>query len=70
MSCPNPTQPVNQLKGDIIVGGHKFVVLSREDNSIIVSSKATGSKVRHSTLSCLAIDCDVVVDCGVSVRVV
>eukprot|EP00903_Cladosiphon_okamuranus_P010587 g10011.t1 len=32
-------------KGDIIVGGHKFVVLSRDEGSIIVSSKTLGSKM-------------------------
>lgn len=43
MSAPtlNATPP----QGDIIVGGHKFVVLSREEGSVIISSKTLGAKV-------------------------
>lgn len=36
----------DKTQGDIVVGGHKFVLLSREEGSIIISSKNLGSKVR------------------------
>ena len=47
MGKPIPFTPCFQT--DIVVGGDKFLVLSREEGTILVSNKALGSKVRHAS---------------------